>query len=147
MATTRTIPAAGPGGWTKFGLSQRAYPQLDIAALTLNDAVALYQRDYWTPIRGNDLPDPIALLLFDSAVNQGIVSAVRLLQKALKVPEDGVLGPMTLKAAQHAAPELLIDFCAERSLRYKFNAHEKTFGRGWYRRLFRLYGIARSWQP
>jgi lysozyme family protein len=136
-----------PGGETKFGISQRAYPHLDIARLTLADVVALYQRDYWTPMRGDAFPDPLALLLFDSAVNQGPKTAIRLLQKALTLNEDGLPGPLTIHAAQKAPPEILGHFCAERALRYEFHRNEEHFGRGWYRRLFKLYGIARSWQP
>ena len=36
-----------PGGETKFGISKRAYPQLDIKSLTLDQAKAIYRRDYW----------------------------------------------------------------------------------------------------
>ena len=78
-----------PGGETKFGIAKRAYPHLDIARLTLADAVNLYQRDDWTPMRGDAFPDSLALLLFDSAVNQGPKTAIRLLQKALTLNEDG----------------------------------------------------------
>ncbi len=39
-----------PGGLTKYGISQRSYPTLNIAALTLSEAQALYRRDYWNPI-------------------------------------------------------------------------------------------------
>ena len=38
---------ADPGGETKFGISKRAYPQLDIKSLTLDQAKAIYRRDYW----------------------------------------------------------------------------------------------------
>ena len=36
-----------PGGETNFGLSKRAYPYLDIAGLTLDQATHIYRRDYW----------------------------------------------------------------------------------------------------
>ena len=81
-----------PGGLTKYGISRRAYPDLDIRRLTMDDAIELYRRDYWNPVHGTDLPPPLALLLFDAAVNQGAGTAVRLLQKAVGVTEDGNFG-------------------------------------------------------
>ena len=60
-----------PGGETKFGISKRAYPQLDTPALTLARAVDLYPTDYWQPINGDPFPDGLALLLLDTAVNIG----------------------------------------------------------------------------
>ena len=79
---------ADPGGETKYGISKRAYPHLNIATLTLEDATELYERDYWQPIHGEAFPDGLALLLFDAAVNQGPNTAIRLLQQALgSVPD------------------------------------------------------------
>ena len=114
--------------------------------MTLEDATAIYRRDYWNPVHGTDLPASLALLVFDSAVNQGAGTAARLLQKAVGVTEDGSIGPVTLRATL-ALPleQVLIDFCAERALRYEFNRNEEVFGRGWYRRLFRMYATALEW--
>ena len=130
---------ADPGGLTKFGISQRAYPTLDIAHLTLADAEALYRRDYWQPIQGDQLPPGLDLLMLDCAVNQGIVTAIKLLQQSLQIRDDGLLGPKTLTAAEVAMPDVLDAFAAERALRYEFNKNEATFGRGWYRRLLRMH--------
>lgn len=142
---------ADPGSETKYGISQRAYPHLEIAALTLDAAVSIYQRDYWHPIHGDTLPDGLALLLFDSAVNQGVQTAIKLLQQALArsftVTVDGIIGPQTEHAAQVAMPRILTDFAAERALRYEFNRNEAVFGRGWYRRLLTLHSIAQRWHP
>ena len=130
---------ADPGGLTKFGISQRAYPTLDIAALTLNDAQALYRRDYWQLLHGDQLPSGLDLLMLDCAANQGVVTAIKLLQQALRIQDDGIIGPKTLSAAAVAMPGLLDAFTAERALRYEFNRNEAVFGRGWYRRLLRIH--------
>ena len=127
-----------PGGLTNYGISQRSYPTLNIAALTLDDAKAIYRRDYWNPIRGDELPSGLDLTLFDSAINQGPVTAIQLLQHALQIKADGRLGPITLAASIQAMPDLLDAFDAERALRYEFNRNEEVFGRGWYRRLLRI---------
>lgn len=130
---------ADPGGLTNYGISQRSYPTLDIAALTLADAQALYRCDYWQPLHGDVLPAGLDLLLLDCAINQGVVTAIQLLQQALRIPDDGLIGPKTLSAAEAAMPGLLDAFAAERALRYEFNRNEAVFGRGWYRRLLRIH--------
>lgn len=73
-----------PGDLTKYGISQRSYPNLNIAALTKKSAIALYRRDYWNPVHGDELPDGLDLLLLDGAVNQVPVTTIRLLQEAIK---------------------------------------------------------------
>ena len=97
-----------PGGVTKFGISQRSYPALNIRALSLDDAKAIYQRDYWAPIQGEALPAGLDLLLLDHAVNAGPARAVRLLQHLVGVPEDGLMGPITLGEVAAADPQGLI---------------------------------------
>ena len=57
-----------PGGLTKFGISQRTYPDLDIRHLTRAQARAIYQRDFWQPLRADDLPPGLDLLVLDRAV-------------------------------------------------------------------------------
>lgn len=98
---------ADPGGETKFGITKREYPQLDIAALTRTEAIAIYYRDWWQRYRYGELPEPIAAKLFDLAVNIGPDHAVRCLQRALRacsrrVTEDGALGRATIAAAAAA---------------------------------------------
>lgn len=133
-----------PGGLTKYGISQRSYPDVDILRLTLDDATAIYRRDYWDKIRGDELPAGIDLLVFDSAVNQGVAVASRLLQASLNVHVDGAIGPMSIKAACETGPDkLAIDFCARRAFRYATSRNIELFGRGWFLRLFRAYAEAR----
>ncbi len=127
-----------PGGVTKFGISQRSYPALDIRALTLDDAKAIYQRDYWTPIQGEALPAGLDLLVLDHAVNAGPARAVRLLQHLVGVPEDGLMGPVTLAGIASADPQDLIARFSE--LRLDFYRDLPTwrhFGAGWSRRVHR----------
>ena len=130
---------ADPGGLTKYGISKRSYPTLDIAGLTLDDAKALYRRDYWQVLHGDQLPSGLDLLMLDCAINQGPVTAIKLLQRTLRIQDDGIIGPETLSAAAVAMPGLLDAFAAERALRYELNPNEATFGRGWYRRLLRMH--------
>ena len=93
-----TANPADPGNWTgtgvgqgecrgtKYGISARAYPDQDIASLTLDQAKSLYRRDYWDRIGASSLPPPLALLAFDAAVNNGVSRARQWLALAQQRP-------------------------------------------------------------
>src|SRR5579859_1516070 len=74
-----------PGGETNFGISKRAFPELNIKATTRDDAKGIYLGHYWTPLRCSEIPQPIALGLFDMAVNSGKERALRILQEVLGI--------------------------------------------------------------
>lgn len=125
-----------PGGETKFGISKRAYPNVDIKALTEEEAKRIYRRDYWDPMRLDDLPQTVRFDMFDTAVNSGIRQAVIFLQRAAGVDDDGKLGPVTIAECGRIDPERLAA---------RFNGHRldflnnlrtwPAFGRGWAQRI------------
>jgi len=126
-----------PGGETKYGISKRSYPNVDIANLTLEQARAIYKRDYWDRLRGDELPYPLAEFLFDFAVNSGVGAATKALQRALGVLPDGVIGPVTLAAARAKDPRHVMRLVfVDRALLFAGNANLDTFGHGWFARLF-----------
>lgn len=126
-----------PGGETKYGITKRTYPAVDIAGLTLDDAKLMYVTDFWMPAHCAALPWPLCLFVFDAAVNQGVGAAVKLLQKSLGTVQDGVIGNNTLTALQRAEQkELCAMFMADRALRYVGTRNFDTYGRGWFKRLF-----------
>lgn len=132
------------GGETVWGISRVAHADIPWPP-TQAQAAAIYQRDYWGPIRGADLPPGLALALLDGAVQHGPVDAIRMLQRALGrgVTVDGRIGPETIAAAKTAAlAPLLVDYCTARALHYAAHADWPTFGRGWIRRLFQCYAAA-----
>ena len=106
-----------PGGLTNFGISQRAYPDLDIRNLKVADAANIYRTGYWDAIKGDQLPDGLAICVFDAAVNMGTDKAIRLLQKACSVQVDGILGPNTLRTAGRL-PDAVARFSADRAIAY-----------------------------
>lgn len=85
------------GGLTKWGISQRAHPDVDIVNLTEEDAVEIYKRKYWDSIRADELPYPLDVLAFDMSVNHGPGRAVRFLQSTV----NGVL-PLVKQEARPA---------------------------------------------
>jgi lysozyme family protein len=129
-----------PGGLTKYGISQRSYPDLDIRSLTYDEAVIIFKLDYWDKIAGDLLPWPLCLYVSDAAFNMGPVRAVRLLQKALgNVNVDGVMGPKTLAATNRYFPgEIGAMFNARRVLAHAAMPHASMYGVGWCNRVFRI---------
>lgn len=127
---------ADPGGETNWGISKRSYPTVDIAALSQDDAKAIYKRDFWDRAQCDRLPLGIAFDVFDTAVNSGIGQAIRFLQRAVGVADDGVVGPMTLAAISRVEPE---------AVQARFNGQRldfmtrlttwPVFGAGWARRI------------
>lgn len=85
------------GGETNFGISKKAYPNLDIKNLTIQQATEIYQRDYWDKMQCSAIGDSkIAWKIFDIAVNHGVDGAIRLVQHVVGCVVDGVIGPQTL---------------------------------------------------
>lgn len=130
-----SVNRSDPGQITKYGISQRAHPDVDVINLTPEQAREIYRVSYWTAIRGDELPAALALCLFDSAVNQGVSAAVRMLQEALRVDVDGVLGPETLTAARHSGARAVALFMERRLDRYEALVQSRPglqqFLRGW----------------
>jgi lysozyme family protein len=144
-----TADPRDPGNWTggregrgelkgtKFGISAAAYPYLDIKNLTLEQAKAIYQEDYWDVI--GRAHDAVKFQLFDAAVNHGRGNAIRILQRAVKVADDGEWGPRSQAALDtmqnlYGHNDVLMRFMA---FRFKFWASLQKFdvyGRGWTNR-------------
>lgn len=125
-----------PGGETKFGICKRDYSWLNIKDLTLDQAKAIYLKDYWGPAGCDAVPDVIKFDLFDSAVNQGVKTAIRMLQTASGAVADGVIGPNTLQTLNRLNPyALLCNFNGVRLSGYTNLSTWQTFGRGWTRRV------------
>lgn len=125
---------ADPGGETKFGISKRAYPDVEIASLTVEKAKDIYRRDFWEPL-GNVDP-AIKFQVFDFAVNAGMQTAIRKLQSAIGVAEDGHWGPISAaKLASMNVNDVLLLFAAHRLLYYTSLSSFSTFGKGWTRRV------------
>jgi len=121
-----------PGGETNWGISKRSYPYLDIKNLTRDEAIAIYRKDFWLRVSGDVLPEAFAFQALDAAVNHGIETPVRWMQRAANVADDGIIGPVTLAAIKATSPaDLVLLFNAERLIFYTKLRTFKTFGAGW----------------
>lgn len=125
-----------PGGETNWGISKRSYPRVDIHALTREGAKAIYQRDFWGRIHADELHDGVAFQVFDFAVNSGIETAVRYLQRAIGVADDGHWGPVSRAAAAAATEtDTLLLLNSERLDFMTRLSNWPQAGKGWARRI------------
>ena len=90
------------GGETNFGITKRFYPNEDIKNITPERVAEIYYNDYWLKSNCDKLPENVALMHFDTAVNMGIGQASRFLQECIGVKVDGVVGAITLSKAHRA---------------------------------------------
>ena len=145
-----------PGKETKYGISQRSYPNLNIRQLSLKDAEKIYFCDYWQKGKFEQIPDEnVATQLFDLSVNLGIRASTIVLQRALRsvginVQEDGLFGPQTLSAtifccnpknAKNRAKMLITALKSEAAGYYRLiaakNPQQQKFLNGWLNRAYR----------
>jgi lysozyme family protein len=141
-----------PGGATNFGITQLTYNQWRVAKglkwanvrhITEEEVQAIYHERYWTDGHCDSLPWPVSLAHFDACVNHGIGNATKLLQKALGVTPDGVIGPVTEAAIHRADPDRLLNDMGWTRLRFYFDICQrrpasKVFLMGWVLRLLKL---------
>ena len=90
------------GGETKYGISSRWYPNENIKNLTQERADMILFKDYWKDTNIYQLPDEIANIVLDDSIVQGQPTAIKNLQRALGIEDDGIIGPNTLDAVDKA---------------------------------------------
>jgi lysozyme family protein len=145
--------AIDKGGPTNHGITQATLADYrgrpcsvdDVKALTAAEAKAIYRKNYWAAIHGDELPAGVDLMTFDLAVNSGPQRAKRYLQIAAGVVDDGVIGPGTLKAIALAKPLHIID--TMRATRNTFYRAQPTVddNPGWFNRLAAVTDQAQRW--
>lgn len=126
-----------PGGVTNFGISKRSYPDLDIRALTREQACEIYRREFWQ-YDGIE-SQAVASKLFDAGVNLGTHRAVLFMQALVGVPADGRYGPLTEGGVNGSQEQILLPAYRARLADYYralVQAHPQLqkFIRGWLRR-------------
>ncbi len=131
-----------PGSLTRWGISQASFPRTDINALTKDDALLIYRRYFWEKLHCDELPVVLAPAVMDTGVNMGVYAAISLLQSALGVHQDGILGPITLGAAKQSnGPSVLKEMLTKRIMRYTTLTTFQNFGLGWVRRALDIHQV------
>jgi len=134
-----------PGGPTNMGVTQRVYDAYrkrsglvprSVRIINADEVAAIYTRQYWALIRGDDLPSGVDYAVMDYAVNSGPKRAIQDLQRSLRVTPDGIIGDVTLAALVRADAETVIaDLCGRRMNFLRGLRGWARFGRGWSRRV------------
>ena len=168
--------ANDPGGETYRGISRKAHPASDLWKIVdqykrnipniytsegiarLNDALSkdarvqqiimdIYHKNYWLAVKADQLPYPIGEYVFDFAVNAGVVRAILTLQKVLGVKVDGLLGPVTIDAANNKpTTNIMQEYYIERvnyyvSITMRNINQFNVFFLGWIRRTNDMYKL------
>ena len=124
---------------TNWGISKRAYPDLDIANLTLDEAKAIYYRDYWRRCKCDKLPDALSVAVLDYAVNSGIKRAVKALQSVLGVTADGIIGNQTIGACNTKPLRETLNKYLDERLDFLISLESfSRYGKGWTARINRV---------
>jgi lysozyme family protein len=149
-AITRTLQHEGgyvndpadPGGETNFGISKRAYPEVNIRNLTPRQARDIYRRDYWNAPGYYGIKDcELACKVFDLGVNLGPRRATRLLQMAANLlgaglVVDGRIGVNTLGAVNGCRHQrALLAALKYLAARHYIDLDQPRFLAGWLNRL------------
>jgi lysozyme family protein len=134
------------------GVTQKTYdgwrdrhgqPRQSVRLISDAEVSAIYRRDYWDAIKGDQLPAGVDYCVFDFAVNSGINRAARYLQNAVGTAADGVIGPATIAAANSVGAASIINhICDARIAFLKGLATWPTFGDGWTARVADVRSLA-----
>ena len=138
-----------PGGETKFGISKRSYPDLDIPSLTMEEAMTIYQTNWWSRYHYTRIESQqLATKILDMSVNMGPKKAHKIVQRALntilhcKLKVDGILGDKTFSALNSVKD---VEQTHRAMSHYQAKFYESLwtrvkkltrFKRGWLRRAF-----------
>lgn len=136
------------GGETKFGISKRSYPNLDIKNLSVQKAKQIYKKDFWENQNYKNIKNEnLAIKIFDLAVNVGTSRANKLIKRSLrsvnkKVEENGILDDITICLINESdATDLLSALKSEAAGYYRLivstKPHRAKYLKGWLNRAYK----------
>ena len=131
---------ADPGGETNWGITRAVAVDNgytgSMKSMPKEAAKQIYKKMYWDKLHCDQLGFVVAFQLFDAGVNHGNSQAVKFLQRALSVVDDGVIGAKTIAATNSLDDlQIVMLFNAERIEFYASLKTFSTFGKGWVRRV------------
>lgn len=147
-----------PGGITNLGVTKRVWErwvgrdvgEREMRSLKPEDVAPLYYQRYWKKVRADELPPGLALQVFDFGVNAGPRRAIRYLQMVVGTAQDGLFGPMTMKAVRKYVEKFgekkaINRYAAARLRYYRQLRTFRYFGRGWTRRTKEVQQKGLTW--
>jgi len=131
---------ADTGGETNWGITRAVAVDNgytgSMKLMTKETAKQIYKKMYWDKLQCDQLGFVVAFQLFDAGVNHGNSQAVKFLQRAISVVDDGVIGAKTIAATNSLDDlQIVMLFNAERIEFYSSLKTFSTFGKGWVRRV------------
>ncbi len=131
------------GGETKYGISKRAYPDVDIKNLTIEKAKNIYYQNYWLKSYADKLPLDVRYIHFDTAINCGLNRAAKILQESIgDIAVDGLIGSQTLS---NAAKTNIYKYGIYRLRFYNYLVSKKPsqvkFIKGWTNRVIDIINL------
>jgi lysozyme family protein len=138
--------AADPGGKTRYGVTEAVAREVgyrgDMRELPLELAQRIYKERYWDAVQAEALPPDVRYIVFDGAVNSGVAQSAKWLQRACGVKDDGVVGPITIRAASTLHSEGLRRRILAQRLRFMAKLPNwPAFSRGWANRICDLLEV------
>ena len=122
--TTLTNDPSDPGKATKFGISKRWHPDIDIVNLTKERAVEIYVKEYWNPLAIDDIAPRMAWKCFDLAVNGGLNFGHKIKDFILGAPDVETGMDIAISRAKEHYESLILR-----------NPNLEKFKAGWWKRL------------
>lgn len=129
-----------PGGETNWGVTKRTAQANgytgSMKTMTRQQAYEIYRRAFWLRYNCEQMPDAVAYQFFDAAVNHGFGNASRMLQRAVGVLDDGIIGKYSLEAInRNPISDTLMVLNGERLNFYTRLKNFDRFGKGWVNRV------------
>lgn len=128
---------------TNLGVTKRSWEtwvkrevtEQEMRGLTAELVREFYKVMYWDKCRCDELPSGVDYSVFDFGVNAGPRRSIITLQRSVGVKDDGIFGPMTMKAVLEAPPKKIVsDYFSARMNFYRQLQTFETFGKGWGKR-------------
>jgi lysozyme family protein len=117
-----------------------------VLEITDTEVADIYE-EYWRDAHCSYMPEPLDLLMLDAAINHGPKRAVKLLQRALGIDEDGVCGRDTMAALHEEVVTMGIEAICDHYLNVRLGFYDKiiendpsqaVFAKGWTNRVGHL---------
>ena len=129
-----------PGSETNWGITKRTAQANgytgNMKTMTRQQAYEIYRRAFWLRYNCEQMPDAVAYQFFDAAVNHGFGNASRMLQRAVGVLDDGIIGKYSLEAINsNPISDTLMVLNGERLNFYTRLKNFDRFGKGWVNRV------------
>jgi|ERR1019366_4715743 lysozyme family protein len=135
------------GGRTRWGIAEHAHPELTATGFfdsmsnadSLAKATEVYGALYARPLMLASIAvQQVANALLSFAINEGVISSIKVLQAALNLDQDGMFGTLTLKAV-NSMSNILESLEAKQTAHYMSivlaDPTQREFLNGWMNRI------------